>query len=81
MAPELKSKLLTRVSDAAGRREDDGGDDARDGDGDGDGVGDGRARDRTFRCASVAAYRERVEQDGRGRRVSAKADDADDRRA
>ena len=77
MAPELKSKLLTRVSDAAGRREDDGGDDARDGDGD----GDGRARDRTFRCASVAAYRERVEQDGRGRRVSAKADDADDRRA
>lgn len=77
MAPELKSKLLTRVSDAACRREDDGGDDARDGDGD----GDGRARDRTFRCASVAAYRERVEQDGRGRRVSAKADDADDRRA
>jgi len=77
VAPELKSKLLTRVSDAAGRREDDGGDDARDGDGD----GDGRARDRTFRCASVAAYRERVEQDGRGRRVSAKADDADDRRA
>ena len=73
MAPELKSKLLTRVSDAAGRREDDGGDDARD--------GDGRARERTFRCASVAAYRERVEQDGRGRRVSAKADDADDRRA
>jgi len=77
VAPELKSKLLTRVSDAAGRREDDGGDDARDGDGD----GDGRARERTFRCASVAAYRERVEQDGRGRRVSAKADDADDRRA